>query len=58
MLTTSFRDTVLGTLGGYIGLIGARRMNAIEIGPFKQPVDEWLSARRTGQLVNSEWGEE
>lgn len=36
----------------------ARRINAIEIGPFKQPVDEWLAARRTGQLVNSEWGEE
>lgn len=36
----------------------ARRMNAIEIGTFKQPVDEWVAARRTGQLVNSEWGEE
>lgn len=36
----------------------ARRMNAIEIGPFKQPVDEWVAARRTGQLVNSEWGDE
>lgn len=36
----------------------ARRLNAIEIGTFKQPVDEWVAARRTGQLVNSEWGEE
>ncbi len=36
----------------------ARRLNAIEIGPYKQPVDEWLAARRTGQLVNSEWGDE
>lgn len=36
----------------------ARRINAIEIGTPKQPVDEWLAARRTGQLQNSEWGEE
>ena len=36
----------------------ARRMNAIEIGTARQPVDEWLAARRTGQLINSEWGEE
>ena len=36
----------------------ARRLNAIEIGVAKQPVDEWLAARRTGQLQNSEWGEE
>jgi hypothetical protein len=36
----------------------ARRMNAIEIGIPKQPVDEWLLARRIGQLVNSEWGDE
>jgi hypothetical protein len=36
----------------------ARRMNAIEVGTQKQPVDEWLAARRTGQLINSEWGEE
>jgi len=36
----------------------ARRINAIEIGPYKQPIDEWVAARRTGQLANSEWGEE
>lgn len=36
----------------------ARKMNAIEIGVQKQPVDEWVSARWHGQLVNSEWGEE
>lgn len=36
----------------------ARRMNAIEIGTLKQPIDEWLLARRTGQLVNSEWEQE
>lgn len=36
----------------------ARRMNAVELGVLKQPVDEWLAARRTGQLQNSEWGEE
>lgn len=36
----------------------ARRMNAIELGALKQPVDEWLLARTTGQLANSEWGEE
>lgn len=36
----------------------ARRLNALEIGQQKQPVDEWLAARRTGQLYNSEWGEE
>ena len=36
----------------------ARRMNAIEIGEAKVPVDEWLAARRVGQLQNSEWGEE
>lgn len=36
----------------------ARRMNAVEIGTLKQPVDEWLDARQNGQLVNSEWGEE
>jgi hypothetical protein len=36
----------------------ARKVNAIEIGRFIQPVDEWLAARRTGQLVNSEWSQE
>ena len=36
----------------------ARRMNAVELGVLKQPVDEWLAARRVGQLYNSEWGEE
>lgn len=36
----------------------ARRTNALEIGTQKQPVDEWLAARRVGQLSNSEWGEE
>ena len=36
----------------------ARKMNAIEIGTQKQPIDEWLAARRTGQLSNAEWGEE
>ena len=36
----------------------AKRLNAIEIGTQKQPVDEWVVARRTGQLVNSEWGDE
>lgn len=36
----------------------ARRLNAIEIGQLKQPVDEWLDARVNGQLVNSEWGDE
>lgn len=36
----------------------AKRINAIEIGRQIQPVDEWLAARRTGQLVNSEWSQE
>lgn len=36
----------------------ARKMNALEIGAQKQPVDEWLVARWNGQLMNSEWGEE
>lgn len=37
----------------------ARQMNAFEQGADrKQPVDEWLTARLDGQLVNSEWGEE
>ena len=36
----------------------ARKMNAIEIGTQSQPIDEWILARRTGQLVNSEWQQE
>ena len=36
----------------------ARKVNALEIGVQTQPVDEWLLSRGTGQLVNSEWGEE
>ena len=41
-----------------MAMADARKMNAIELGVLKQPVDEWLAARRVGQLYNSEWGEE
>lgn len=41
-----------------MALAEARKINAIELGVLKQPVDEWLMARRIGQLYNSEWGEE
>lgn len=41
-----------------IAMREARKMNAIEIGTLKQPIDEWILARRTGQLVNSEWEQE
>jgi hypothetical protein len=36
----------------------ARRTNAFEIPHTPQPVDEWLVARHTGHLVNTEWDEE
>ena len=36
----------------------ARQMNAFEIPKNAEPVDEWLAARQTGQLVNTEWDEE
>jgi hypothetical protein len=36
----------------------ARRTNAFELPKNPQPVDEWLVARHTGQLVNTEWDEE
>lgn len=36
----------------------ARRTNAFEQNKQPEPVDEWLMARRTGQLVNTEWDEE
>lgn len=36
----------------------ARRTNAFEMPVQPQPVDEWLTGRSNGQLVNSEWDEE
>jgi hypothetical protein len=36
----------------------ARRMNAFSVNQQPQPVDGWLAARNTGQLVNTEWNEE
>lgn len=36
----------------------ARRLNAFEVHKQPEPVDEWLAARQTGQLVNTEWDEE
>ena len=36
----------------------ARRANAFEQNKNPEPIDEWLAARRTGQLVNTEWDEE
>jgi hypothetical protein len=36
----------------------AKRINAIEIGHFIQPIDEWVSGRLSGQLVNTEWRQE
>lgn len=36
----------------------ARKMNAFEMPIQPQPVDEWLTGRSSGQLVNSEWNEE
>ena len=36
----------------------ARKTNAFELPKQPQPVDEWLVARHTGQLVNTEWDEE
>jgi len=39
-------------------LADARKNNAFELAAQPQPVDEWLVARSSGQLVNSEWNEE
>lgn len=50
------KDSVLNEYK--MAIAEARRMNAIELGVLKQPVDEWLTARQSGQLYNSEWGEE
>ncbi len=36
----------------------ARKTSAFELPSQAQPADEWLAARWTGQLVNSEWNEE
>ncbi len=36
----------------------ARKTNAFELAKNPEPVDEWLTARLNGQLVNSEWDEE
>lgn len=36
----------------------ARKTNAFEMPTQAQPVDEWLTGRSSGQLVNSEWNEE
>lgn len=36
----------------------ARQANAFEVNIQPQPVDEWLTARWHGQLVNQEWDEE
>jgi hypothetical protein len=36
----------------------ARKTNAFEVPKNPEPVDEWLVARHTGQLVNTEWDEE
>lgn len=36
----------------------ARRQNAFDTDKQPEPVDEWLVARHTGQLVNTEWDEE
>jgi hypothetical protein len=36
----------------------ARRTNAFEVAHTPEPLDEWLVARQTGQLVNTEWDEE
>ncbi len=36
----------------------ARRTNAFETPKNPEPVDEWLTARHSGQLVNTEWDEE
>ena len=36
----------------------ARRTNAFELPKNPEPVDEWLVARHTGQLVDTEWDEE
>ncbi|MDH4185528.1 MAG: hypothetical protein OEV08_00905 [Nitrospira sp.] len=36
----------------------ARQVNAFEVHAQPQPVDEWLTARWNGQLVNSEFDEE
>lgn len=36
----------------------ARRTNAFELPKNPEPIDEWLAARQTGQLVNTEWDEE
>jgi hypothetical protein len=36
----------------------ARKVNAFSVNQQPQPVDGWLAARLTGQLVNTEWNEE
>lgn len=36
----------------------ARRLNAFEKIPDKQPVDSWISGMQSGRLVDSDWGEE
>lgn len=36
----------------------ARKTNAFELPSQPEPVDSWLAARQTGQLVNQEWAEE
>ena len=36
----------------------ARKTNAFELPKNPEPVDEWLVARHSGQLVNTEWDEE
>lgn len=36
----------------------ARRTNAFEVTPPPQPVDDWITARRTGSLVGVDWDEE
>jgi hypothetical protein len=36
----------------------AKKANAFDLASQPQPVDEWLVARSTGQLVNTEWNEE
>ena len=36
----------------------ARRLNAFERVPDKQPLDTWVTGMRTGQLVDVEWGEQ
>lgn len=54
--STSKKDSLMNEYA--FAIREAKRINAIEIGHLIQPIDEWVSGRLSGQLVNTEWRQE